>query len=233
MIAARCSACWRERTRCTCAHCDCGRVISRGATMCKPCFIARERQRGQLQRTRRRVHRCIGCGCEFQRVRKPRDACKYCKRACAFAHWSEIRSNDPRMVRARARPPKTLHCRDCGALRSPRCHRCDVCREVRAWEQAEIARQQTRQQQRAHRQSRSAWPFARRQHVCPVCGEPFTSDTRHRVFCSPDCGNRAHKAMDRMRLSLIPPAERAQLSAMLAEMHAAYREIDRFNKGNV
>jgi len=198
----------------------CGGLCSRGATQCKTCECAVRSQRSRPET------RCLGCGRQFQRKRKQRDVVKYCSRACAFAHWSDIRRTDIRAVRARARPPKTYACCNCGApLLSGRRRYCEVCRNVRAAINRqlhnELARERARQQRR-----HPAGPIVQ---ICPSCGAHF--DGRLRVCCSRLCLRRAKKVLKGLQLSHFPASELAPVAELIATMRAAYRHIDTVRKG--
>jgi hypothetical protein len=195
--------------------CQCGHPRSRGTCLCRSCF----------QQSRRTIYHCLGCGREFWRKRHGRDALRYCSRACAFAHWSDVQHSGIRSRAACERLPKIRLCSNCGGTPIATHQRlCEVCREVRKWERAEIYRQRSREI------SKQRPRHPRIQHACASCGKVFMG-TPSRVCCSPQCHKRARKVLRGLNLSQIPVALRNELSTMTAEIRTAYRRIDQVRKG--
>lgn len=164
---------------------------------------------------------CIGCGESFWRRRTGHDARRYCSRACAFAHWRDVRLSDIRSVRARSRPKPTHPCRRCSQPIELRKQLCENCREVARWEQAEINRQIGRQRPRHPRP-----PIP---HTCPSCGGLFSAP-EDAVFCSPICTRRARKVTKGLRLSRVPLAEREILAQWVVLVRQANQRIDDLRK---
>ena len=196
--------------------CACGQLISRTAARCFTCYI---KLRSEQQKARR-TFRCLGCGQESSRRKCPgHDARKYCSRACAFAHWSEIRLSDVRSVRARARPRPTHPCRRCDRPIELRKQLCVSCREVARWDQADRRRQKARQRPKV----------GTFKHTCPSCGDPFVG-LRDAVFCSHICSRRARKVTKGMGLSRLPINERERVAPLVALVRQANQRIDRVRR---
>lgn len=184
-------------------QCACGRPKTKGATRCIACT-----------RPGFPVRICEGCGVEFSRKARRRDAFRYCSRACAFAHWSEIqRAAHP------AKPKPVRQCRRCDAPIA-RLAFCATCRDIRAREAQLRARAVS-----LARSRRQRGITADINHTCPGCGRTFQS-TPGRVACSRGCRRQVQRLVRQMRLSTLPPGEREQLASMIALVHSAYRRID-------
>ncbi len=173
----------------------------------------------------RPVSTCVGCGQGFYRRKRPHDARKYCSRACAFAHWSEIRQQDARSVRARARALEPRRCSSCSQpVAVPRKRFCETCERVRAAEQAESHRLQVLEYIRKKRGTRAGVL-----HTCPSCGETFTGMLQ-RVFCSRTCARQGN--FRGLRFSKHPVDERELLASMAALARAGYQQLDRLQNPN-
>ncbi len=143
---------------------------------------------------------CARCGSEFWRKSKPRDARRYCSRACAFADiitWSRLHVG-PWVARFRA--PLVHRCKVCrvvfwGRTRSenlcgPVCRRRFACLDSRERNIAAVG--------------------VKSERACRECGINFTPayGFKRRVFCSQACldrcTKRAAKAQRRARWRSVP-----------------------------
>lgn len=229
--AQRCQRCTRSQgTRDAAGRlnyqtpCACGRLKSRNSARCQACFKAARFDKSHP------VSRCVGCDWPFRRRHRSHDAGRYCSRACAFAHWSEIRQQDPKNVQARLRPKPVKHCARCQCPPgSPRAKYCDACSEVRRWEKRDLARRATRRWLRSHPRPRRSGPPVT--HTCPGCGESFTSVKPNAVFCSFRCMRQSRKVLKGSPLSVIPVAEREQIAQLVSLRRAANKRVDDIRKG--
>jgi hypothetical protein len=70
-------------------------------------------------------------------------------------------------------------------------------------------------------------------HICPCCGQHFISEygDKRRLYCSQRCRFRMRKILKTISLRACDVKERNRLSELLSNVKAAYRLIDRVNKG--
>lgn len=213
----RCHVCaMRNRPGRIVLLCDCGRPRTRQARQCKECY-----SQALLAQQR---HTCEMCGVEFWRVRKERDTCRFCSKTCYGLSVREASRRERAERRScLEREQRQRPCLECGqpGLASGR-RRHAHCQRVRA-------SRYMRERQRELR-SEAAYQRAKhppRQHVCPTCGESFTTEygDYRRVFCSHRCSKQQpNKSMG--ALSRIPSLEeRNQLAAMMAMVKQARRRM--------
>jgi len=160
---------------------------------------------------------CLGCGQQFWRRKTGHDSRKYHSRACAFAHWRQIRLTDIRSLCAQSRPaePSRL-CERCFQPVARRRKYCVPCGKV---QRAEAGRQTTLAYTRAKRGVRVI------PHTCPSCGELFTAPLG-RVFCKLACRKQGRNVAKGLRLVGRSVDDREQLAALAALAHAGYQRLD-------
>lgn len=131
---------------------------------------------------------CQGCGVEFHRNRKPKDARKYCSRACAFANQKQWRPHRARPKMQKAQQ-YCLHCgADVGVEYLPK-----YCSSRCKWEA--LKKRQPGVLEKYRKRSALKYQATRgcaAPRSCPFCKVEFVparNDGRQR-FCSSTCANR-------------------------------------------
>ena len=135
---------------------------------------------------------CEGCGAEFRREKRSRDARRFCSRQCAFSHKANAWNRGRVSVR-RFHCIYPLSCGWCAKVFIGRSSKAKFCSPICA-----------RHGKALYMRLRSAAKKDQALRLCLHCGRLFSRSygNKFRVFCGPYCGRRhARKGMPKNAMS--------------------------------